>query len=338
MMRRSIFPEQAMPSVRARLTNAFLRLTTRSMWQPGVDIHNVRTHAAKMDARLARRGPPVAIEDVEIDGLRATWIGEPALSQRGTLLYLHGGAWCIHLPGVYRRLATRLSALTGMRVLLPDYRLAPEHPFPAAIDDCFAAYRWLVDRGYADRPLAVAGDSAGGSLTLVTLMRARDARLPLPGCAVVLSPSTDLTLSGPSAKYNADADPMFAPAASDLLPPIYCPGEDRGNPLVSPLFGNWQGLPPLLFHAGSTEMLLDDSVRGHDRALQAGVAAEIEVWREMPHVFQVFSWLPEARDAMGRIADFIGARAQPVQRELTQIPGNPAAVFAVAEMEAQRSG
>jgi acetyl esterase/lipase len=299
-----------MPSLRARLTNVFLRTTTKSMWKPGLDILRVRAHASKMDAHLSRRSPPAAIEDVEAAGVPATWIGEPILSERGTILYLHGGAWCIHLPGLYRRFATRLSALTGMRVLLPDYRLAPEHPFPAAIDDCLAVYRWLIDQGYAKRPLALAGDSAGGSLALVTLMRARDAFLPMPSRAALLSPSTDLTLSGPSARYNAEADPMFAPAAGDLLPPLYCPSESRSNPLVSPLFGNWNGLPPLMFHAGSTEMLLDDSVRGHDRAVQAGVVAGIEVWPDVPHVFHVFGWLPEARDAMNKLAAFLAAPVQ----------------------------
>jgi acetyl esterase/lipase len=228
---------------------------------------------------------------------------------------------------VYRRLATKLSELTGMRVLLPDYRLAPEHPFPAAIDDCLAAYRWLLEQGCADRPLAVAGDSAGGSLTLVTLMRARDLMLPMPGCAVLLSPSTDLTLSAPSAKYNADADPMFASEAGDLLPPLYCPDQDRANPLVSPLFGSWNGLPPLLFHAGSTEMLLDDSVRAHDRARQAGVVAEIEVWREMPHVFHVFGWLPEANLALHQVAAYIvDNAAASAQRRLPQVASSPSAV------------
>jgi len=294
-----------MPSFRARLLNRFLRLTTKSRWRPGLDILEVRRHAAKMDARLGRFAPPIAMESVAIDGVPATWFGEPALSSKGTLLYLHGGAWCLHLPAVYRRLATTLVELTGMRVLLVDYRLAPEHPFPAGIDDCFAVYRWLMEQGYTERPFALAGDSAGGSLSLVTLMRARDALLPLPDCAALLSPSTDLTISGPSSRYNAEADPMFSPAASDLLPDTYCPGQDRGNPLLSPLFGNWNGLPPLLFHAGSTEMLLDDSVRAQDRARQAGVDAEIEVWVELPHVFHVFTWIPESRLGLRAVAEFI---------------------------------
>jgi len=301
--------ETPMPSLRARLLNLFLRVTTKSMWKPSLDITEVRAHAARMDARIARNAPPVAVEAVEIAGVPATWIGDPSLSERGTLLYLHGGAWCIHLPGIYRKFATTLSALTGMRVLLPDYRLAPEHPFPAGVDDCFAVYRWLIEQGYANRPLAIAGDSAGGNLTLVTLMQARDARLPMPDCAVMLSPSTDLTTSGPSWTYNAEADPMFSPASRDLLRPIYCPDQDMANALLSPLFGNWAGLPPLLFHAGSTEVLLDDSVRSHDRASQAGVSAEIDVWWQMPHVFHVFNWLPESRAALQKIADFIATRA-----------------------------
>jgi acetyl esterase/lipase len=296
---------QFMPSLRARLMNRLLRSTTKSVWRPGLDIVQVRQHTARMEARLVRGAPTVPAEPVSIDGIPATWFGGPERAETGTLLYLHGGAWCLHLPRIYARFASILSDLTGMRVLLPEYRLAPEHPFPAGVDDCFAVYRWMLDQGYRQRPFALAGDSAGGSLSLVTLMRARDALLPMPDCAALLSPSTDLTASGPSMRYNAEADPMFAPAAIDLLPDQYCPGEDRRNPLLSPLLGNWHGLPPLLFHAGSTEMLLDDSVRAHDRATQAGVPAEIEVYFGLPHVWQMITWLPEARQATRAIADFV---------------------------------
>ena len=294
-----------MPSLRARLMNRLLRSTTKSVWRPGLDIVQVREHTARMEARLVRGAPTVPAEPVSIDGLPATWFGGPERAETGTLLYLHGGAWCLHLPRIYARFASILSDLTGMRVLLPEYRLAPEHPFPAGVDDCFAVYRWMLDQGYRQRPFALAGDSAGGSLSLVTLMRARDALLPMPDCAALLSPSTDLTASGPSMRYNAEADPMFAPAAIDLLPDQYCPGQDRRNPLLSPLLGNWHALPPLLFHAGSTEMLLDDSVRAHDRATQAGVAAEIEVYFGLPHVWHMITWLPEARQATRAIADFV---------------------------------
>ncbi len=317
-----------MPSFQARLTNAVLRLAVRRAWRPGLDIPEVRARAARADARIARGAPPVATEEIVASGVPATWFGEPALAARGTILYLHGGAWVMHLPGAYRRLVTSLSAQTGMRVLMPDYRLAPEHPFPAGIDDCYAVYTWLLEQGHADRPLFLAGDSAGGSLTLVTLMRARDGMLHLPNGAVMLSPSTDLTGSGPSTKYNGDVDPMFSPAAFELLPDKYCPGQDVGNPRLSPLFGTWDGLPPLLFHAGSTEMLLDDSVRAHDRARQAGVDASIEVFVELPHVFQVFPWLPEARLAVRSIAGFITSHAQRAEHPSPQVGTSLSAIAA----------
>ncbi len=312
-----------MPSLRARLTNRFLRMTTKSLWRPGLDVTAVRVHTARMDARLSRRRVTIPTEAVTLGGVPCTWFGEPARAERGTLLYLHGGAWCLHLPGIYGRLAATLSDLTGFRVLLVDYRLAPEHPFPAAIDDCYTVYRQLVDDGYARRPLALAGDSAGGNLSLVTLMRARDGLLSLPDCAVLISPATDLTFSGPSARYNAEADPMFSPFAADLLPDNYSPGQDRVNPLLSPLFGNWNGLPPLLFHAGSTEMLLDDSVRAHDRARQAGVEADIEVWNELPHVFHVFEWMPEARAGVQAVADYIVDRTVRRRAAVAEALGPP---------------
>jgi epsilon-lactone hydrolase len=294
-----------MPSFRARIINALLRLTVKPMWRPGLAIDDIRRHTAKTDKRLARRGGDCPIEHVTIAGVRATWYGAPELAVRkGTLLYLHGGAWCVHLPALYGTFAARLSAATGLRVLLVDYRLAPEHPFPAAVDDCLAVYRSLLESA-ATRPRVLAGDSAGGNLSLITLMRARDALLPLPACAVLLSPATDITLGGPSVRYNAKADPMFSEGAGDLLPSLYCPGLDRTDPLISPLFGNWSGLPPLFFLAGSTEMLLDDSVRAHDRAQQARTNSRIDVWPDMPHVFPLFSMLPEAKQALGDIVAFI---------------------------------
>jgi len=294
-----------MPSLRARILNRVLRATTKSMWKPDLQITDLRRHMARMEGRLARGPLHMQTEAVSLDGVPATWFGGPEREHTGTLLYLHGGAWAVHLPRIYARLAATLSHLTGMRVLLPDYRLAPEDPFPAGVDDCFTAYRWLIDRGYRGRPLALAGDSAGGNLSLITLMRARDAMLALPDCAALLSPATDLTFSGASMRYNATLDPMFSASSTEQLPDLYCPGQDRRNPLLSPLFGNWQGLPPLLFHAGSTEMLLDDSIRAQDRARQAGVEADIDVYVALPHVWHVISWLPEAKRATRQLAEFI---------------------------------
>jgi acetyl esterase/lipase len=298
-----------MPSFRARIVNALLRRIVKPLWRPGLTIEQIRHHAARSEARLARRAIAAPTEAVTVGGVPATWFGDPELAARnGTLLYLHGGAWCVHLPSLYAAFAAKLSAATGLRVLLPDYRLAPEHPYPAAVDDCFNVYCELLE-GATGRPVALAGDSAGGNLALVTLMRVRDAGLPLPECAVLLSPATDLVPGGPSMRYNAHADPMFSPGAIDLVPQIYCAGADRRQPAISPLYGDWSRLPRLYFVAGSTEMLLDDSVRAHDRALQAGTDSRIDVWPQLPHVFPIFAMLPEARRAIDDIAAFIGRRA-----------------------------
>jgi len=293
-----------MPSFRTRVINALLRRFVKRMWRPGLTIEQIRAHTAGADRRLARRRVGCPIEPVMIAGVAAAWHGAPELAtQRGTLLYLHGGAWCVHLPALYSTFAARLSAATGLRVLLADYRLAPEHTFPAASDDCLAVYRALIEGG--GTPRAIAGDSAGGNLSLVTLMRARDERLPLPDCAVLLSPATDLSLGSPSMRYNAHADPMFGDGMKELLVPLYCPDVDLCDPRLSPLFGRWDGLPPLYFLAGSTEILLDDSVRAHDRAQQAGTCSRIDVWPDLPHVFPLFAMLPEARQALDDIARFI---------------------------------
>ena len=298
-----------MPSIRARLINRLLRLTVKRRWRPELQIGEVRAHAARMDGKLARRPPDCAVEAVTIGGVSAHWFGEAGLATRnGTLLYLHGGAWCLHLPALYATFAASLCRRTGLRVLLPDYRLAPEALYPAAVEDCLAVYRALAEAPEGP-PRAIAGDSAGGSLSLVTLMRARDAGLDLPACGVLLSPSTDLTMSAPSAQYNEAADPMFSAGAVEMLPDTYCPDTDRSHPCLSPLFGDWHGLPPLYFLAGSTEMLLDDSVRACDRARQAGVDARIDVWVDLPHVFPLFGFLPEARVALERITRFIREQA-----------------------------
>lgn len=300
-----------MPSFRARMINAMLRLTARRLWRPGLTIDDIRRHTARTDLRLARKAGECQTEQVTVAGVAATWFGAPELAaSKGTVLYLHGGAWCVHLPAMYGTFAARLSAATGLRVLLVDYRLAPEHPCPAAIDDCIAVYRELA-QDPATRPHVIAGDSAGGNLALLTLMQARDAQLPLPACAVLLSPATDLALTGPSYRYNSDADPMFSSGVGDLLPTLYCPGVDRADPRISPLYGNWAGLPPLFFLAGSTEILLDDSVRAHDRARQAGTDARIDVWPHMPHVFPLFAMLPEAQQALRDIVGFIEQYAVP---------------------------
>jgi acetyl esterase/lipase len=311
MVRRNIYGVtcfRAMPSVRARVTIAILRLTTKRRWRSDTPVVSVRERARRMDTRIGRRLGPDRAEPVVLAGVPCKWYGPPASTASGTLLFLHGGAWCMHLPNLYRRFVLRLSGRTGLRILLPDYRLAPEHVFPAGVDDCFAVYRELVGSSARVKPLFLGGDSAGGGLTAVTLMRARDAGLALPDAAVLLSPALDLTMSGASYGYNERLDAMFSAAATRLLPNVYCPGQDLRHPWISPLFADWRGLPPLLFHVGSTEMLHDDSVHARERATVAGVEARLRIWPGMPHVFQLFEWLPEATLALDDIAAFLRER------------------------------
>ena len=190
---------------------------------------------------------------------------------------------------------------TGLRVLVPDYRLAPEHPFPVGLDDCFAVYRWLIDEGFASQRLAIAGDSAGGNLALGVLMRSRDHGLPLPACAALMSPITDFTGSGRSVQLNEASDVLFGRSALHLVQSAYLGGAAADDPAVSPLFGDWAGLPPLLFHTSDSEMLLDDSLRAVERARACGVHAEAKVWPDLPHVFQLIDLLPEARESLAEI-------------------------------------
>lgn len=285
------------------VVNLMLRLLMKPIWARGITIDALRRHTAAADRLLARlEGAPPAVA-VDAGGVVAEWIDPPGATPRGVLLYLHGGGWCVHLPIAYRRHALELARRSGLRVLLPDYRLAPEHPYPAALDDCLAAYRWLLAQGIAPAQIAVAGDSAGGNLTLALLMRLAREGLPLPACAAALSPLTDFSALSSSLQFNAASDVMFSPEAAELLRDPYVRDTPLDDPGISPLFGRWQGLPPLLFQASAAEMLLCDTVRAAERARAAGVSVRERIWPGLPHVFQLFRILREARDAL----DDIGA-------------------------------
>jgi epsilon-lactone hydrolase len=193
-----------------------------------------------------------------------------------------------------------------VRALLIDSRLAPEHPFPAAVEDATAAYRWLLAQGCKPRKIALAGDSAGGGLTLATLLALRDEQTPLPACAVPISPWTDVEGTGASVKTKASRDPMVR--ETDLLRygALYGGNTDLRNPLISPLHGDYRGIPPLLIQVGEAEIILDDSTRVAERAKQAGVQVDLEVWDEMVHVWHVFAkLLPEAHQAIEKVGSYV---------------------------------
>jgi len=209
-------------------------------------------------------------------------------------------------PALYRHFTWRIATAMRATVLAIDYRLAPEHPFPAAVDDALAAYRWLLDGGAQPGRVVVAGDSAGGGLVFAMMLKARDDGLSLPAGAVALSPWTDLALTGSSVRRNARSDPMLHPHNAALFASHYLGHCDPRDPYASPLYGDLVGLPPTLIHVGGDEILRDDAARMADKLRASGCDVELEIWPRMPHVWHLFApVVPEAEQAIARIGAFV---------------------------------
>jgi len=224
------------------------------------------------------------------------------------VLYFHGGGYAVGNAALYRDFLWRIAAATRAQVLFFEYRLAPEHPFPGALEDAVAAYRWLRTR-FPARHVVFAGDSAGGGLLFGTLLKLREQGIEFPAAAAAASPWTDLALTGPSIQANASADPMLDPVNLPELARNYYGGADPRNPYVSPLYGDVAGFPPTLIQVGSDEILRDDAVRMAEKMRSAGCEVEMEVWARMPHVWHLYARLvPEGRRAVARIGEFLQAR------------------------------
>ena len=251
----------------------------------------------------------VKAEPVDAGGIPAEWIAAPGADAERVIYYLHGGGYTIGSINTHRQMISHLSRAAGARALAIDYRLSPEHPFPAAVEDATTAYRWLLSTGVDPDRIVIAGDSAGGGLTVATLVSLRDAGDPLPAAAVCLSPWVDMEATGDSMTTRAEADPMIS--REDVLEgaQAYLNGADPRTPLASPIHADLKGLPPLLIHVGTAEVLLDDSTRLAERARSADVDVTLEPWDDMIHVFQFFaSTLPEAQQAIDRIGAFVRQR------------------------------
>lgn len=253
----------------------------------------------------------VKVEQTDAGGVPAEWQIAPSATKDRVLLYLHGGGFIMGSPNSHRALTVTLGQLTKMRVLSLNYRLAPEHTYPAQLKDCTAAYRWLLSKGINPKKIVIAGDSAGGCLTLTTLVKLRDDKIPLPVGAVCLSPATDMWLSRNDSLArqfweNAATDPILADAGLFWWIPSYLGGADPSDPLVSPIYADLKGLPPLLVQASNSEMLFSGCKGVVDRAKAAGVNATLQTWDNMVHVFQGFGLheLPEAKEAVNKIAEF----------------------------------
>jgi epsilon-lactone hydrolase len=268
------------------------------------------TQRAMLDGMGAEAEMPegVAVERTTLAGVPAEWLTPEGHEQR-VLLHVHGGGFAMGSCVSHRALAARIGVASKARVVLPEYRLAPEHPFPAGLDDVVEVYAALLDDGVRADQLVVAGDSAGGNLALASLLRAAQRGLPMPRAVVLLSPWIDLTLTGSTIETRAAADPWLQPAMLEPMREIYLGSGDPADPFASPLWGDLSSLPPTLVHVGDHEILLSDSQRLAERAAAAGVDVELYVGPELWHVWHLFSpALPDANEALARIGAFVDAR------------------------------
>ncbi|QOZ36087.1 alpha/beta hydrolase [Bradyrhizobium sp. CCBAU 53421] len=258
------------------------------------------------DKAFAGCSVPVSCQPVSAGGVDGEWLVPPGAPRDKAILYFHGGGFRIGSIASHRDLAARIADASGCRVLSINYRLAPEHRFPAALDDALIAYQYLRDQGLRPAQIAFAGDSAGGNLVLAAMLAARDRGLPLPTAGALMSPWTDLTASGASYQSRAEADPIHQRAMILALAENYL-GKDGNpcDPLASPLFADLAGLPPLLVQVGDRETVRDDSTELAAKAKAAGCDVELQLWDGMIHVFQMFPEIPQAREAITALADFL---------------------------------
>ena len=301
------------PSWQARIMNACMRVTIKPLMRFG-SVESMRSMTRRLEEQQARMLPDdIDSRTVSKKAYAGEWIRIENSRPRKVLLYFPGGGFILRATIQHKAFVARVCRAANCEALLIHYRLAPEVPFPGGLEDCLAAYHDLLKEGHRPRDITLAGDSAGGGLVLSTLLALRDEGTPMPANAIVLSPLADLTYSGESRKTNRHRDPMLPTHRASEMHALYIgevPPEDR---FVSPVFADFDGLPPILGQVGSTEILLDDTVRAADQADKAGVPFFLEVWNEMPHVFPMFAILPESRIAVERMAEFINrSRLEPL--------------------------
>jgi acetyl esterase/lipase len=250
--------------------------------------------------------PNITVVPADIAGVPGEWVSSPAAASQPVLYYLHGGGYTAGSCVTHRELAARLCLAGGVRVLLIDYRLAPEHPFPAALEDAAAGYRWLLARGIPPAQIVIGGDSAGGGLAIATMLWLREHAIALPAAGVLLSPWADLALAGPSIQTRAAIDPLCSHASLQRAADWYLAGAGPTQPFASPVYADLHDLPPLLIQVGDHEVLLSDSTRLAEQARSRAVQVTLEIWDELWHVFQGWAGaLPEGQQAIDRIGAFI---------------------------------
>lgn len=272
---------------------------------PGFDLHALRKRLTRIDSRFVRLPRWLRQQWIEVEGIPARWIHDVGVHDGPVLLYLHGGAFTFRLPNSHAAWVGKLSRELRARVLMPDYRLAPEHPYPAAIDDTCAVYRWLLREGVAPHRIIVGGESAGGNLTLALLLRLKQLGLPQPAAAFAISPVTDASLSSPSFRRLASADKILDAASMPFFRDQYVSLSQVTDPVVSPVYGEYQGLAPILLQVGTREILLDDVCRAAQRIHESGGRVSCEIWQDMPHAFPMLGLFQESALALGNIGRFV---------------------------------
>ena len=289
---------------KAQLENVIELLTSRDRPE-NPTIEDSREGFEKM-MRMVGGKTPADVRQVDAGGVPSELVSASGASEDAATLYLHGGGYVIGSPKTHREFARRLSAASRARVLVIDYRLAPESPFPAPVEDAVSAYRWLLSEGYAPEKLSIAGDSAGGGLTAATLVSIRDQGLPLPACGVCLSPWVDMEGIGDSMTSRADRDPMVQKEGLVGMAGLYLADADPRSPLAAPMYADLEGLPPILIQVGASETLFDDAVRLDKKARAAGVETTFEEWDDMIHVWHIFApILDEGQQAIERMTEFM---------------------------------
>ena len=283
--------------------NKVLELLKSQPRNPEATVDRMRAGMERVSERVAK---DVACEGVRAGGVEAEWIVPPEAQSDRVILYLHGGGYVMGSIATHRATVARIARASKARALALEYRLAPEHPFPAAIDDSVAAYQWLLKQGYKPNKIVIAGDSAGGGLTLATLLALRDRKIPMAAAGVAISPWADLEGTGESHKTRAARDPMVGGPGLSGMAKHYIGNSNPKHPLASPIHADYRGVAPLLIQVGDAETLLDDSTRVAKRAKDAGVEVDLEVWDDMIHVWHAFAKiLPEGQQAIDKIGKFV---------------------------------
>jgi len=297
-----------MSSLRAKIIRSISSALFKRIDITQVDFEKMR----RQISRLSKMMVPAFRVQVDVDkinGLHAEWLTPKDRMDSKLLLYLHGGGYVVGGCDMYRQMVSHIARAGRIRALVPEYRLAPEHRFPAAIDDAVATYRSLLGMGIKAEDIIIGGDSAGGGLAVGSLLALRDAGDPLPAAAILLSPFLDATGSGDSMQTRKEQDPLFYPEGLETVVEHYCDPHQRSYPQISPVFADVEGLPPMFIQVGDDEILLSDSERLADLCVAAGIDVELQVWPEMWHVFQMFvGKMPESRRAIEKMGAYIQSR------------------------------